>query len=375
MKDVAAWKWAHDRPIEDLQREKTVISSAVDEGLRYGFRVEATEQLFAAQIRAAKAIQHHWFSRWREGQKAPDPADLNTVLRPRLLALGSDIISSLAHRPRVTVGEELTTPFDVEGLPVDIQSELMSALGNMRRYSERLEQVIDSGRLRVGMTGDYAPFTLKDDRDHWQGIDVDLAQDLAQFLGADLEIVQTTWPRLMADLKAAHFDIAMGGITVTPERTALAAFTMPVLSGGKTAIARCSEAKNFARLEQIDLPGNRVIVNPGGTNEAFVRGHIHKAQILVYPDNRKIFEELAEGRADVMITDRIEVRLQTHIHPQLCATMENTLTRHEKAFLLPPDQAPWKARVDQWLQGAIESGDVARIFENHGFPDTGSIAH
>lgn len=372
MKDVAAWKWAHDRSIEDFQREEIVIASAVDEGLRYGFRIEATEQLFIAQIRAAKAIQHHWFSRWRQGQKAPPPVDLNSILRPRLLTLGSNIMSSLAHRQRPPIGEELAAPFDIEGLPVDIQNELMSALSNMRRYSERLEQVIDSGRLRVGMTGDYAPFTLKDDRGHWQGIDVELAEDLAQFLGADLKIVPTSWPALMEDLKAAHFDIAMGGITVTPERTALAAFALPVLSGGKTAIARCSERNDFARLEQIDHPDNRVIVNPGGTNEAFVRGRLHQAQILVYPDNRKIFEELVEGRADVMITDRIEVQLQTHIHPQLCATMEHTLTRHEKAFLLPPDEPHWQTTVNEWLQGALDSGEVDGVFARHGFSGTGS---
>ena len=36
----------------------------------------------------------------------------------------------------------------------------------------------------------------------------------------------------------------------------------------------------------------RVIVNPGGTNEQYVRSNVHHARIVVYPDNRAIFDEL-----------------------------------------------------------------------------------
>ncbi|MGL1530597.1 transporter substrate-binding domain-containing protein, partial [Vibrio parahaemolyticus] len=87
----------------------------------------------------------------------------------------------------------------------------------------------------------------------------------------------------------------------------------------KTILSRCADARKFrAGIEPVDRPEVRVIVNPGGTNEQFVREHLGRARIIVFPDNRGVFEELAAGRADVMITDDVEAMLQSRRHPGLC---------------------------------------------------------
>ena len=61
------------------------------------------------------------------------------------------------------------------------------------------------------------------------------------------------------------------------------------------------------------------IVNPGGTNEKFARANLKKARILVHPDNVTIFQQIVDGKADLMMTDAIEARLQSRLHPELCA--------------------------------------------------------
>jgi cyclohexadienyl dehydratase len=106
----------------------------------------------------------------------------------------------------------------------------------------------------------------------------------------------------------------------------------------------------------------RVIVNPGGTNEAFVRERLHSASIQVFPDNRAIFGELVAGRADVMITDDIEAELQHRLHPELCRTSRATFTRAQKAWLVQPD-AELLARVDAWLGQRVKERAVARLIE------------
>jgi cyclohexadienyl dehydratase len=87
----------------------------------------------------------------------------------------------------------------------------------------------------------------------------------------------------------------------------------------------------------VDQPKVRLIVNPGGTNEQYVRSNVHHAQIVVYPDNRAIFDEITAGHADVMITDDVEAELQTHHHAGLCRTLPGTLTHADKAILMPRD--------------------------------------
>lgn len=229
--------------------------------------------------------------------------------------------------------------------------------------SSALAAIAARGVLRVGLTGDYKPFSIVDKSapEGMAGIDVDMAASLAKSLGAKLELVQTSWPHLMADLLADKFDIAMGGITITLPRAKTAFFSDPVMKGGKTAIARCADKDKFASLGEIDRPGVRVIVNPGGTNESFDKANLHQAQIVTFPDNARIFEQLVDGKADVMITDGVETRLQQKLHPELCAIHPDApFNTSELAYMLKQDTA-WQQYVDQWLRISNETGEHAAI--------------
>jgi cyclohexadienyl dehydratase len=227
----------------------------------------------------------------------------------------------------------------------------------------KLAEIQARGSLRVGLTGDYKPFSIVDKQapGGMQGIDVDMAESLAKSLGVKLELVQTSWPTLMPDLLADRFDLAMGGITITLPRARTAFFSDPVMKGGKTAIARCTDKDKYQTLAEIDRPGVRVIANPGGTNESFDRASLHQAQVVMFPDNAHIFDEVVAGHADVMITDGVETRLQQKLHPELCAIHpDRPFNTSELAYMMPQDAA-WQQYVDQWLRISDETGEHARI--------------
>jgi cyclohexadienyl dehydratase len=228
----------------------------------------------------------------------------------------------------------------------------------------RLDEIIKRGTLRVGTTGDYLPFTYFDAAtSKFRGFDVDMAEALGKALGVKVEYVQTAWPRLSRDFEADHFDIAMGGISITPERQNKGMFSTPVMREGKTPIARCADKGKFDTIADIDKPGIRVIVNPGGTNERFARANIKNAEIKIYPDNVTIFDEIANGDADLMMTDSSETRYQQKLHAGvLCAIHpERPFDFAEKAYWLQRDAA-LKAFVDHWVQTAIKDGSFAKIY-------------
>ena len=229
--------------------------------------------------------------------------------------------------------------------------------------SSRLDEILARGVLRVGTTGDYKPFSYRVGNGDFIGLDIALAGDLAKTLGVKLQLVPTTWGAMMADLGEDRFDLAMGGVSVSLERQKKAWFSTPYLRDGKTPIARCDDARKYQTLADIDRPEVRLIVNPGGTNERFARAQAPRATLTVFPDNVAIFDRIAAGEADVMITDAIEARLQQRLHPKLCAIHpEAPFDFSEKAVLLPRDAA-LKAYVDQWLHQAIESGAFTRANE------------
>ncbi len=199
--------------------------------------------------------------------------------------------------------------------------------------TNRLDDILARGVLRVGTTGDYKPFSYRPNPSaDFIGLDVELAGQLAKTLGVKLELVPTTWPSLMKDLGEDRFDIAMGGVSISLERQKKAQFSIPYLRDGKTPITRCENKDRFQTLAQIDQSGVRLIVNPGGTNERFARAHVKQASITVYPDNVTIFDQIVAGKADLMITDAIETRLQQKLKPALCA-----LPPEELFDLLPRD--------------------------------------
>lgn len=365
MDEVAAYKWRHGLHIEDLEREAVVLDNAVADGLRFGITPDSSRRWFAAQIDAAKAIQRHWFEIWAGGAEPPPAPDLAEEIRPELLRLGSAMLEAAAQGPPVSAAD-FASVVEVRGLDAISRGRLFEALQGLARYPHRLAQIIDTGVLRVGTTGDYAPFSHRADGDAaFTGIDIDLARHLAGELGVQVAFVATSWPDLMDDLRHGRFDVGMSGISRILARQRNGFLSRPYYVGGKTPIARCRDTGRFDSLAAIDRKGVRVIVNPGGTNEAFVDAHIHNATKILHPDNRTIFDVIVAGEADVMITDRVEVELQSRRRPELCPAMSGTLTYQEKAYLMPQDPV-WRAFVDTWLDLALADGTVAGAFREHG---------
>jgi len=149
---------------------------------------------------------------------------------------------------------------------------------------------------------------------------------------------------------------------VTPDRLAAAAFSPPYHHGGKTFIARCADGERYATLALADVPAVRVLVNPGGTNERFVRAQFHQANITVVPDNRAVFAALLARDGDLMVTDDVEVSLQTRRNPALCRATPLLFEPSTKAVLMPRDPA-FEAVVNDWMQRELQTGLPALLLE------------
>jgi cyclohexadienyl dehydratase len=219
-----------------------------------------------------------------------------------------------------------------------------------------LDDARQAGVLRVGTPGDYAPFSLRQPDGSYRGADVTEVQRLADHLGLKVVFVPTAWGKLADDAKAHRFDVAVGGISITPARKEFAAFSTVLVSDGKRPLVRCTDRARFNSLSAIDQPAVRVVTNPGGSNEAFDHANLPHATLTVFPDNKTIFGELLAGREDVMVTDGVEVDHQALLHPELCAAaVPAPFTHFENAFLLQPDPALEQA-VDGFLDEEVKSG-------------------
>jgi len=369
MRDVAAAKWVAGAPILDAAREAVVLQQVAARAQALGLDPVTTQAFFAEQIRLARDVQQRRHDEWKLAgrcARCEEPAGLQ-VVRERIDATNEKqfaalyLLTPLRDDTAAAVLEQMQAVVLRHALSADDAIALLTALRNVVRIADVsvLDRVRTTHVLRVATTGDYAPFSL-DTNGRLSGADIELARDLAGYLGAEPVFMRTSWPGLANDLRAGRFDVALSGIGYTEERAALGLYSVSYHEGGKTLLARCADRERFDTPLGLDRPGVRVIVNPGGTNERYVREHVHQAQILVYADNRGVFAEIAAGRADVMVTDDVEAELQARRRPgQLCRTYPGTLTRGEKRILMARDAA-LQAIVDEWLAKAIAAGEPAR---------------
>ncbi|MEE2039522.1 transporter substrate-binding domain-containing protein [Nocardiopsis sp. CT-R113] len=227
----------------------------------------------------------------------------------------------------------------------------------------RLGAILDSGTLRVCTTGDYRPFTYLDPgTDEFTGIDVDMARDLADDMGVEIEWVQTSWDDLMEDFLAGC-DIAAGGISISTARSEQVYFSAALMEDGKTPITLCENVDDYRTIEQINQPGVRSIMPSGGTNEIFAEEHYPEGELIRH-DNNTIFDEIIAGNADVMTTDASETLWVANEHEELCAVHpDEPFDYFEKAFMLPLGDEVLKHYVDQWLNIALNDGTWDGIVE------------
>jgi cyclohexadienyl dehydratase len=107
----------------------------------------------------------------------------------------------------------------------------------------------------------------------------------------------------------------------------------------------------------------RAVVNPGASNEEFAHANFPQAKLTVHNDNATVFDEILAGRADVMVTDGIEVDHQAFIHKELCPTaVPAAFTHLEKAYWMQPDK-DLQAIVNEWLDEEIGSGSWKRTLD------------
>ena len=88
----------------------------------------------------------------------------------------------------------------------------------------KLSQILSSGELKVGTTGDWDPMTMKDPATNkYKGFDIDVMQELANDMGVKITFVPTEWKTIVSGITAGRYDISTS-VTKTPKRAEVAGF-------------------------------------------------------------------------------------------------------------------------------------------------------
>ena len=233
----------------------------------------------------------------------------------------------------------------------------------------KVAEIVERGTLLVGTTGDYRPLSFCEQNGTYWGFGIEVAEAIASGLGVGVKFVQTSWPTLTADVLSVPqmFDLAIGGITITDARKESMLMSEGYLANGKTILCRASESDRFKSLADIDKPEVRVMVNPGGLNEKFANENLTHATIIVHQKNEEIPTLIAEGEADVMITEITEAPYYMQTDSRLAAPLLNEpFTHGEIGVLMQKGQEDLLQMVNARIQKMKSDGTLLRLHEKYG---------
>ena len=233
----------------------------------------------------------------------------------------------------------------------------------------KVAQIAERGTLLVGTTGDYRPLSYREADGNYWGFGIEMAQKIAERLNVDIDFVQTSWPTLTADVlgEPQTMDFAIGGITITDARRKTMLMSDGYLCNGKTILCRASEADRYKSLADIDRPEVRVMVNPGGLNEKFANENLTHAQIIVHEKNEEIPSQVAEGHADVMITEITEAPWYVQNDTRLAAPLlAAPFTHGEIGVLMRKGQDDLLALVNSVIAQMKADCTLRQLHEKYG---------
>ena len=262
---------------------------------------------------------------------------------------------------------------EFDWVPVSMKNDWKTIYGDGVTYlsaentGDKLAEIKERGVLKVGAAGDYQPMSYLDpDTEQYVGFDAELAEDLAKEIGVDVEYVKTSWPTLMDDTLNDSFDLAICGITVTDARKEQALMSDGYLGNGKTILIRAEDVDKYKTLEDINRPEVRVMENPGGLNEKFVRENLPNATLMVYDKNEEIPSLIASGEADVMITEIMEAGYYVGQDSRLAAPLiYEPFTNGQLGVLMPKGSEDLLEFVNEFLAKEKESGRIDELGEKY----------
>ena len=184
---------------------------------------------------------------------------------------------------------------------------------------ETWARIHDSGVLRVGMDASYPPFEWVNKADGaLRGLDVEMARELAQRWGVDLQIVNVHLDGLYDALKAGKFDLIISALPHDRMLTRDVLYSYTYFNGGQVLMTT-REGRAVTNVES--LAGKRVAVELGAEAHQLARQLARDRgmpiDIVTLRDPELVARAVVDGVADALICDRVTAHGYLVAHPTL----------------------------------------------------------
>ena len=182
-----------------------------------------------------------------------------------------------------------------------------------------VQEIKDSGVIRIGVFTDKAPFGYIDENGKNQGYDVYFTDRLAKDLGVKVEYISLDPASRVEYAETAKVDIVAANFTVTPERAEKVDFSFPYM---KVSLGVVSPDGAVIKSVE-DLKDKTLIVSKGTTAEYYFSKNHPEIKLQKYDSYTDAYNALLDGRGDAFSTDNTEVLAWAKSNPGFTVGIES----------------------------------------------------
>ena len=173
-----------------------------------------------------------------------------------------------------------------------------------------LTQIQERGEIVVAMEGTWAPWTYHDEDDHLVGYDVEVAQNIAQRLGVEVNFAEGEWDGLLAGLDSGRYDIMVNGVDIDEARSEKYDFSIPY-AYNRTAVIVSGDNDSIQSMEDLNGKSTANTLNSTYANVAESYG----AEVTGVDDFIQTIELLNSGRIDATLNAEVSYYDYMAQHP------------------------------------------------------------
>ncbi|CAH8189202.1 Amino acid ABC transporter substrate-binding protein [Vibrio aestuarianus] len=226
-----------------------------------------------------------------------------------------------------------------------------------------LDKINERGTLRVGMST-FVPWAMRDKQGELIGFEIDVAKRLAADSGWKVEFVPTAWDGIIPALLAKKFDVIIGGMSVTPERSKSVLFSSPYSHSGVQLAASKALATGFSTFDDFNSRKVKIAARRGAFTVQVARETFPKAKVLQFDDDAQAFQEVLNGNAHAVIASSPKPEHETVKHSdKLFIPFSERLSKGNEAFAVRLGENDKRVFFDQWIEARTADGWLSERYE------------
>ena len=168
--------------------------------------------------------------------------------------------------------------------------------------STLLEQIKAKGKLVVGTEAQYAPYEFKDFDANFVGCDMWLAQQIADSLGVELEIVDMSFAGIIPAVQSGQVDLGIAAFTNTPERAEEIDFSDLYETSAQLLIVKTGNADTYSTKEA--LAGQKVGAQKGTIQSQLIQSALPDSELFELEKYPALALEVQNGNIAGLVVDQ-----------------------------------------------------------------------